>query len=209
MTRATIAMILWISLTLGLSACLDFKQPSNKIEYYSLEYDPPPMRDLEPISNVIAVELFDVSPIYNTRKIIYRDRSFKRAAYDYHKWHANPGEFVSHFLARDLQRSHLFRAVVPRNRPFPGASVLGGSVDEFLEADMPAGWQAVLSLSIILIAEHEPDAAKKILFQKTYDIRKPCRRKNPRALAEAMSQAMSEASVRIIRDVYEHLAQRQ
>lgn len=209
MTRATIAMILWISLTLGLSACLDFKQPSNKIEYYSLEYDPPPMRDLEPISNVIAVELFDVSPIYNTRKIIYRDRSFKRAAYDYHKWHANPGEFVSHFLARDLQRSHLFRAVVPRNRPFPGASVLGGSVDEFLEADMPAGRQAVLSLSIILIAEHEPDAAKKILFQKTYDIRKPCRRKNPRALAEAMSQAMSEASVRIIRDVYEHLAQRQ
>lgn len=209
MTRATVVVILWIGLALGLSACLDLKQPSNKIEYYSLEYDPPPMRDLEPISNVIAVELFGVSPIYNTRKIIYRDKSFKRAAYDYHKWHANPGEFVSHFLARDLQRSHLFKAVVPRNRPFPGATVLGGSVDEFLEADMPAGWQAVLSLSIILVAEHEPDAVKKILFQKTYDVRKPCRRKNPRALAEAMSQAMSEASARIIRDVYEHLAQHQ
>ncbi len=208
MTRAKVILILWIGLTLGLSACLDLKQPSNKIEYYSLEYDPPRMSNLQPISNVIAVELFGVSPIYNTRKIIYRDKSFKRAAYDYHKWHANPAEFVSHFLARDMQRSHLFKAVVPGNRRFPGATVLAGSVDEFLEADMPEGWQAVLSLSVILIEGHEADAAQKILFQKTYDVHKPCRQKNPRALAEAMSQAMSEASARIIRDVYERLAQR-
>ncbi len=207
MTRAKVILILWIGLTLGLSACLDLKQPSNKIEYYSLEYDPPRMSNLQPISNVIAVELFGVSPIYNTRKIIYRDKSFQRAAYDYHKWHANPGEFVSHFLARDLQQSGLFKAVVPYNRRFPGTTVLAGSVDEFLEYDMPDGWQAVLSLSIMLVAEKEPDVAKKILMQKTYTVRKPCRQKNPRALAEAMSQAMSEASTRIIADVYERLAQ--
>ena len=206
MTRARIILILWIGLTLGLSACLNLKQPSNKIEYYSLEYDPPRMSDLQPLASVISVELFSVSPIYNTRKIIYRDKSFKRAAYDYHKWHANPGEFVSHFLARDMQQSGLFKAVGSYNQRLAGATVLRGSVDEFLESDMPEGWQAVLTLSIILIAEKDPDAVKKILFQKTYEVRKPCRQKNPRALAEAMSQAMSEASASIINDVYEHLA---
>jgi cholesterol transport system auxiliary component len=200
-------LIIGISLSLGLSACLDLKQPSNKIEYYSLEYEPPRFQDLQPVSNVISVELFDVSPIYNTRKIIYRDKSFKRAAYGYHRWHANPGEFVTHFLIRDMQQSRVFKAVVPGNRRFPGAAVLSGSVDEFLEADMPEGWQAVLSVSIILMAGQPADAVDRILFQKTYTVRKPCRQKNPRALAEAMSQAMSEASARIIKDVYQRLAQ--
>jgi hypothetical protein len=59
-----------------------------------------------------------------------------------------------------------------------------------------------------LMAEHEPDTGKKILFQKTYQMSKPCKQRNPRALAEAMSLAMSEASAKIINDVYENLADR-
>jgi hypothetical protein len=60
-----------------------------------------------------------------------------------------------------------------------------------------------------LMAPDEPDVTPKILFQKTYRSSKPCRQKNPRALAEAMSLAMSEASAKIIDDVYQHLANRQ
>jgi cholesterol transport system auxiliary component len=198
-----------MGLTLPLNACLDLKQPSNKIEYYSLEYDPPRIGDHQPVSHVIKVELFSVSPIYNTRKIIYRDDAYKRAAYDYHKWQANPAELVTYFLARDMRHSGLFKAVVTRNSRFPYAYVLGGSVDEFLESDMQSGWQADLSLNILLISEHETDASKKIIFQKSYHIRKPCRQKTPRALAEAMSAAMSEASAQIIYEVYNRLAGRQ
>ena len=208
MTRAKIILILLMGLALPLSACLDFKQPRNKIEYYSLEYDPPRMGDRQSVSHVIKVELFSVSPIYNTRKIIYRDDAYKRAAYDYHKWQANPAEFVTYFLARDMRQSGLFKAVVTRNNRFPHAYVLGGSVDEFLESDMQAGCQADLSLNIVLMNEHETDVSKKIIFQKSYHIRKPCRQKNPRALAEAMSTAMAEASTQIIDAVYNRLANR-
>jgi ABC-type uncharacterized transport system auxiliary subunit len=81
-------------------------------------------------------------------------------------------------------------------------------VDEFLESDTANGCQAVLTLSIVLLAEHEPDIDKQIRFQKTYQISKPCKQKNPMALAEAMSLAMSEASAKIINDVYENLANR-
>jgi len=209
MSRAHIILILLMGLTLPLTACLDLKQPSNKIEYYSLEYDPPRMSDHPPVSQVIKVSLFSVSPIYNTRKIIYRDDAYKRAAYDYHKWQANPAEFVTYFLARDMQQSGLFKAVATPDNRFPHTFALGGSVDEFLESDLPDGWQADLSLNIILVNEHETDVSKKIIFQKSYHISKPCRQKNPRALAEAMSAAMSEASAQIIHEVYNHLANRQ
>jgi cholesterol transport system auxiliary component len=208
MTRDKLILILLMGLTLPLSGCLDFKQPRSKIEYYSLEYDPPRMGDHQPVSHVIKVELFGISPIYNTRKIIYRDDAYKRAAYDYHKWQANPAELVTYFLARDMRQSGLFKAVVTRNNRFPHAYVLGGSVDEFLESDMQAGCQADLSLDIVLMSEHETDVSKKIVFQKAYHIRKPCRQKNPPALAEAMSTAMAEASAQIIDEVYNRLANR-
>jgi ABC-type uncharacterized transport system auxiliary subunit len=208
MTRVKIILILLMGLAVFLSACLDLKQPRNKIEYYSLEYDPPRRGNHQPVSHVIKVELFSVSPIYNTRKIIYRDDAYKRAAYDYHKWQANPAEFVTYFLARDMRQSGLFKAVVTRNYRFPHTYMLGGSVDEFLESDMQAGCQADLSLNIVLMSENETDVSKKIIFQKSYHIRKPCRQKNPRALAEAMSKAMAEASTQIIDEVYNRLANR-
>ena len=86
MTRVKIILIFLMGLTLPLSGCLDFKQPRSKIEYYSLEYDPPRMGDHQPVSHDIKVELFSVSPIYNTRQIIYLDDAYKRGAYYYYKW---------------------------------------------------------------------------------------------------------------------------
>jgi cholesterol transport system auxiliary component len=202
----SLTRVLLIGLALLLSACLDLKQPSNKIEYYSLEYDPPRMHGFQPVAKVIKVEQFSVAPIYNTHKIIYRDKSYQRAAYTYHKWRANPGESVTYFLARDMQQSQLFKAVLTRRSKFPYAYLLEGSVDEFLESDTADGCQAVLALSIVLMAEHESDMDKKIRFQKSYQMSKTCEQRNPRALAEAMSLAMSEASAKIINDVYENLA---
>jgi ABC-type uncharacterized transport system auxiliary subunit len=204
----SLTRILLIGLTLLLSACLDLKQPSNKIDYYSLEYDPPRILGFQPVAEVIKVEQFSVAPIYNTHKIIYRDKSYQRAAYTYHKWRANPAESVTYFLARDMQQSRLFKAVLTRSSKFPYAYILEGSVDEFLESDTANGCRAVLTLSIVLLAEHEPELDKKIRFQKTYQISKPCKQRTPMALAEAMSLAMSEASAKIINDVYENLAKR-
>jgi len=208
MTRAKIIRICLIGLTLLLSACLDLKQPSNKIDFYSLEYDPPQMGGLQPVAAVIKVEQFSVAPVYNTQKIIYRDKSYRRAAYTYHKWRANPGQSVTYFLTRDMQQSQLFRAVLTRSSKFPYTFVLEGSVDEFLESDTAGGCQAVLALSIVFMAAHEPDLDKKIRFQKTYQMRMPCKQNDPGALAEAMSLAMSEASAKIINDVYENIANR-
>ena len=191
-----------ICLALASAACVDLKQPRTKIEYYTLEYDPPVPDHHPPVSEPIRVNQFAVSPIYNTNRIIYREGLFKREAYVYHKWRANPADVVTYLLRRDLQQSGLFKAVVSRESRLPPAYVLEGSVDEILEWNKKSGWEAFLSLSITLMQENEPDISKKILFQKTYFSNKPCRQKNPGALAEAMSSAMSEISAQIMLDIY-------
>ena len=66
-----------------LASCMNLKQPVNKIDYYTLESTPPKLSSLKPLSHVIKLERFTASPTYNTRRIIYRDRSFKRDSYVY------------------------------------------------------------------------------------------------------------------------------
>jgi len=183
-------------------------QPAGKkiVCHYSLEYDPVKIPVEKQIPAVIRVEHFQVSPLYDSNKIIYRDETFKREAYAYHKWWAKPGDMVTYFLARDMKAFGGFKAVFSLDRSLSASYVLEGVVDEFFEWDESASWEAVLSLSITLLAENEPNISKKILLQKKYDIRETCTQKNPKALAQAMSKAMSAVSEKIIRDVYDRLA---
>jgi len=134
--------------------------------------------------------------------MIFQDKSFKRDEYVYSKWIANPGSFATYFLARDLRDSGLFKAVFTYKSHLAASYALEGSVDEFFEQDTPDGWNAVLGLSITLEVLQEPDVSKRILFQKSYRVVRPCKEEHPRGLAETMSLAMQEVSEKIIRDVY-------
>ena len=97
---------------------------------------------------------------------------------------------------------------MPGNSRVAPAYLVEGTVDEFLEVAGNENWQAVLAVSIVLMDENQTDISQKVLFQKTYRTRKPCEQKHPRALAAAMSLAMSEISVDIIDDLFNNLAAR-
>ncbi|RLF59157.1 MAG: hypothetical protein DRN37_04135 [Thermoplasmata archaeon] len=195
-------------LILALTACFQLKHPKNRVQYYILEYDPPPVTRPSPLPAAIRVERFSVAPMYNTDRMVYRDRSFRRDEYVYHKWRANPADMVAYFLSRDIRDSGLFRAVLPSESRLAASYILEGSVDDFFEQDREDEWQAVLTLSITIVSADEPDVSSAILYQKTYRARKTCRQKNPRGLAEAMSLAMAEISKNIIGDLYDCLRER-
>jgi len=198
--------ILISGLFLLFAACIS--QPRNRSDYYTLEYDPPRIGDLEPLPLVIRMVRFSVAPNYNTNRIIYRDRSFKRNSYVIHKWRANPGDLVSYFLNRDFKESGLFKAFLPHDSRLPSSYIMEGMVEDFFERDLENRWEAVLTVSITLMAEKEPDISKSILFQKSYLAVEGCRQNNPRSLAEAMSKAMAEVSEEIIKDTYHCLKDR-
>jgi len=206
MHAAVKAGLFALTATLLLSACASVGQPGKKIEYYTLEYDPPILADRrEKVPLTLKVGRFHVSPLYNSNKIIYRDNPFSRNEYYYHKWRANPGDTTTYFLMRDLQQSSLFKAVFSHADSPACDYLLEGAVDEFFEQDNPASWEAVLSITIALIKENEPDVSQRVIFQKTYQARKPSRGKNPKSVSEAMSLAMAQVSEQVIRDVVQAL----
>jgi len=194
--------LLCVSVLCLTGGCFNFKQPRNKVQYYMLEYASPEITDLAPLPVSLKIERFSVASAYNSKRILYRDASFKRDEYFYHKWRANPGDMVTDFLGRDIRSSGLFKAVLPHGSDFPFSFVLEGSVDEFVEWDEPDGWKAVLGVTVVLMAANEPDVSKRVLFQKAYRVEKPFTEKTPRGLAQAMSMAMGDISTAIIRDVY-------
>ncbi|MFC1868615.1 ABC-type transport auxiliary lipoprotein family protein [Thermodesulfobacteriota bacterium] len=205
MSHKKMAAVLLLGVSFLLGACLNLKKPMNRIEYYTLEYAPTQLTDMEPLPGAIRVERFTVAPIYNTTRIIYRDQSFKRDAYVYHQWRVNPGDLVTYLLNRDIRHSGLFRAVLPYDSRVASSYILEGSVDEFFERDDAGNWNAVLSLSITLMAENEPDISKRILFQKSYHRTEACNLRHPQALAEAMSLAMSRISKEIVNNIHDNL----
>lgn len=206
MSPRFLVLPLLLGLILGPASCANLGQPSPKIEYLTLEYEPPRATGTGPLPWVIKVERFSAAPFHNSAQILYRDRSYRRTAYTHDRWRSTPPDLVSYFLSRDLKHSGLFRAVLPYDTGQPHSLVLEGSVDEFLEWDLEESWEAVLSFTVTLMLAKEPDISRRVLFQKTYHGKKPCGQRNPRGLAEAMSQVLADLSAALIRDVQSALA---
>ena len=200
--------LLFLSLPIIFGSCVSLKQPVNRIEYYTLEYPPTQMETLNPLPHVIRMDRFTAAPPYNTTQIIYRDQSFKRNAYVYYRWQTNPGATVTMLLNRDIKNSGLFKAVLDSGSRFSPSYMIEGTVDEFFEWDTQNAWKAILTVSIILNEKTVNDIQNRILFQKTYREAEICQQKRPKALAEAMSQALSKISQAMIKDVYTCLKDR-
>ena len=192
-------------LILSLSGCLGFGGTASKVDYYTLEYVSPKFAENKAVNSIIKMERFQASPLYNSEKISYRKNNFQTDEYSNQRWETNPAQLVPYFLFRDIKQSGLFKAVFNHDTGFVATHSISGTVDEFFEDDRGKIWEAVLSIDIILMAENEPDLNKRILFQKRYSTRKECSKKNPGALAEAMSRAMSELSAQIITDIHKTL----
>ncbi|MFH2046755.1 MAG: ABC-type transport auxiliary lipoprotein family protein [Pseudomonadota bacterium] len=200
-------IFLILSIFFVFSGCIGFGGSEKKIDYYTLEYSAPQPAGSNQLPFVINIGRFK-SPLYNSDKIVYRKNNFQTDEYVYHRWETNPARLVSYFLFRDIKNSGLFKGVFTYDAGFAATHSISGTVEEFFEDDRGKTWDAVLSLDIVLMAENEPDLSKKILFQKKYKTRKVCDKKNPKALAEAMSKAMNELSVQVIADVYKKLSEK-
>ena len=197
---------LMIFLSLGFAGCIGANQPAIETAHYALEYDSPKFARLKPLPFVIRVVKFQTAPLYDIKQIIFKTGAYKMDAYHYHKWRSKPGDIVTSFLVRDLQKSSLFKAVFAFDSSLPSSHLITGTVDEIFEEDKEDVWNAVLSVSITLMKENEPDINKRIIFQNRYQIKEVCKEKTLPGLAEAMSKAMSLISEAIISDIYHALA---
>ncbi len=207
MRRLTIFILIIFLIASG--GCVTLKQPNMKVEHYTLEYEallPVTNTDLHPVQAALKVERFSIAPAYNTSRIVYRDQEFKRSSYFYHKWKSNPADLVSYFLTRDIRESGLFSAVNVPDSKITHTHIVEGLIDEFLEWDSKDKWEAVLSMNVTLLDAGTSDLSKRVIFQQKFSSRKTCKEKHPKALAQAMSQAMAELSENICLTIHKALA---
>ena len=199
--KMKICLLLAAATAFAAGGCVKLSQSRQKIEFYTLEYDTGSAENAVPIPVVIRVERFTAAPPYNTNRMVYREQPFLREAYHYHKWRASPADLTAYFIARDLARSGIFEGVHPPGSIASASHILEGTADEFHERDLPDRWESVLSITVALMKEREPDPAKRLVFQRVYSFTEICRDKTPRSVAEAMSTAMSRATTALADDI--------
>ena len=205
MTPRTFHTIAALLLPLLLWGCMGLSQPARRVDYYTLEYDPPGIAVTPPLPVTLHVRPFQISPEYDTDRIIYQTGPYLRQTYTYHRWRASPAQLVAYFLARDLKLSALFAgAFAPDINP--GAThEIEGIVDAFHELDTKDGWYAIMTITITLLKVEETDLSQRIMLQKQYSYRESCSAKTPVAVAAAMSRAMAAFSREVIGDLHGQL----
>ena len=190
-----------LSLLLFATGCMAPGRTAPKIDFYTLEYDPPCTGHKDPLPVVLDISRFSIVPDYSTMRIVFKDKPFECNEYVYHRWHADPADLVTSVLRRDFTRSGRFLAIEGPGTGLAPTHILSGSVDAFYEQDHVDTWESVLELTVTLFKANEPDISKRILFQRSYKSVKVSPTRTPAGVAQAMSLAMEELSGRILADV--------
>ena len=189
-----------------LAACMGTSQSPQPIYYYTLEYSSPSQQFASVLPCTVRVERFSVSPPYNSQRIFYSHDGLQRNAYAYQQWVASPGELLPYFLARDLDQTNGFRAVMTPDAALSATHSLYGWIQEFVEQDADSGWQASAIIHMTLISNQERDPTRKILLQKRYAATSVCKDKTPQSFAEAMSSAVADISKTVGENIYDRLS---
>ena len=204
---ARIDIVIALLLSVLLCGCMGAARPPEPIYYYTLDYTAPGPSFSVPTPCVLRLERFVASPPYDTQRIIYSDGNALRNNYAYHQWIAAPGELVPYLLARDLQYTGGFAAVVPPDSAVRATHSVYGWIEYFLEEDSAQAWTASAAVHITLISNSASDPTSRILLQQRYAAQAPSSAKTPAALAGAMAEVVSRISVAMSRDIYNRLTE--
>lgn len=196
-----------LGLLLWAGAC---SRPPILVQRYILEYPAPAFPRQAPLPEAVKVHQFAAAEAINTTAMLYRPDAFQRQAYVYHQWRITPGPLVTDSLVRDLRHAGLFQAVFTEDSPDRARFRVEGGVTEMQEENHPAGWQAVLGLTVTLLDTNYPpkEVSRRVIFQKSYRAVEPIPHKTPQGLAAAISRAMSRLSREIITDIHRAAASR-
>ena len=169
-----------------------------EVRYYALAL---PTRTPDPSSPALSsasliVQPFSAQPPYNRDRIVYRSSPYEFDFYHYHRWVTKPADMITTLTRRSLQQSGLFTTVYPTSDAQADLR-LGGIIRQYEEVDQAHSWQAVLSIDVWLSRAREP---VPFWFQ-SYTATQPAAKRNPAAVAEAMSRNLEGILERLAHDL--------
>lgn len=163
------------------SSC-SFTKPRPEVHHYTLALPLP-----EPASgsgtSTLVVRAFSAHDPYNQERLVYRTSPYQLDFYNYHRWASSPTEQVADLVRRYLRRTTLFAKVYPAT---DGSAdfTLNGRILQLDEIDHDQTWEAVLTIDFWLTRAEQ---RTPVWFQ-TYNASRQTEKRNPAAVAKAMSR---------------------
>lgn len=193
-------VVIMLACAFLLSACLSGGGSPRLVEFYTLHYTSPAVEG-PGTDKVVKFSRFSSARSCDGTAMLYKPAAYRIAAYTYHKWRTTPGDMVTDYLLRDFRNSCLFHAVFSYHQPEPARFIVGGGVEEFVEAKEANGWKAVLVLHVTLLDLSRSEVTERVMFQKKYRNVQPLESESPDSFAMGMSAAMARISAEVIGDV--------
>lgn len=180
--RLLLGLAVWSFLLMSCS----LTKPRPAVHHYALALQLPEVRSSTARTSLVIRPLSARDP-YDQERMVYRTSPYAFDLYSSHRWASSPAEQVTYWTRRYLQTTGLFSQVFPTTDSNADV-VLGGVVRQFEEIDHEATWEAALSIEFWLTRANE----RSPFWFHSYSVIKPADRRNPEAIAAAMSQGLEE-----------------
>lgn len=170
-------------------------RPRLDVHYYALKLTVPD----EPAHIArasLVVHSFTAQDPYDQQRMVYRSSPYVLDFYRYHRWAALPAQQVTDWTRRYLRHAGLFAKVFP-SADADADVVLTGTIRQFEEVDEQEVWRAVLSVDVWL---ERNDSNSPVWFQ-SYTATQETAKRNPEAVAEAMSLNLEDILARLVDDL--------
>ncbi|MCS6924264.1 MAG: PqiC family protein [Candidatus Binatia bacterium] len=165
------------------------------VRYYSLSIAlPEPAPGAGTLS--LVVRPFTARDPYDRNSMVYRQSPYQLDFYQYHRWAATPAQQVTEWTRRYLGQSGVFAKVFPT----PDATAdlaLSGIIRQFEEIDHQHTWEAALSIDFWLTRGDQ----RTPLWFRSYAATQQAAKRNPAAIAEAMSRNLETILRQLIADL--------
>jgi uncharacterized lipoprotein YmbA len=184
-------VVVWSMMWSGCS----FTTPRPEVHHYTLALHLP-----EPASgggkSTLAVRAFSAHDPYNQERLVYRTSPYQLDFYNYHRWASSPTEQVADLVRRYLRGTPLFAKVYPST---DGSAdfTLNGRILQLDEIDHDQTWEAVLAIDFWLTRAEQ---RTPVWFQ-TYNASRQTEKRNPAAVAEAMSHNLETILGKLAEDL--------
>jgi ABC-type uncharacterized transport system auxiliary subunit len=144
----------------------------------------------------LIVRNFLAQDPYNQERLVYRTSPYQLDFYNYHRWAAAPTEQVTDWTRRYLRATLLFAKVYPTG---DGAAdfTLTGKIRQLDEFDHEQTWEATLSVDFWLTRAEQ----RTPLWFQSYSATQQAAKRNPSAVAEAMSRNLETILGKLVTDL--------
>jgi ABC-type uncharacterized transport system auxiliary subunit len=148
----------------------------------------------------VRVRQLDITPAYDTERIVYRYSPYEFQYYNYMLWAVKPQKMITDMLIRHLQHAKLFADVsLDYGEHRPDFEIFG-TMHAIEELDSGDEWFAHLAFSLRMTRFR----GEKIVWSHDVNVKKQVYNKSPVYVVKALSELMETEMEKVVSSLYKY-----